>query len=1032
MATPPNPINLAFASGLDESQEPEVLDPMASFTTLQNTRSERLGGVSKRLGYASLGKLLIDDQNRTNGRRLFAAERQVCIVTNTNLDVFHDGIGKSTRRSRVPETTVRPIPAPTPGLFSETAQYEPICDSLLFQDTNSVEYLALAWRSGDSSAPTVQYAMVAVVDPSTGAVVQGPTSLHFSDNLKVALTKGNGYVQAIIFDEDGTTALMSNLDATDAASIASGWTTATSFASNFVKAGVAVWTAFGAIVAYVNDSGGASQLTVVRIDETGATLSTALNTSSITPDSVDMSEGGTTLWVAWNEDGVIKARGFNPLTLTTTATAATVITASSGDVLNVRAGARDSGDGMVATSLLTGAVRTVAITTSAGATTTDGSEATFGNAYIHGRPTLLNGRVYAHFSGAGLTELALCDCTPDTSGDADLTSYLRPVASPVVRGLFASGGIRTTFSDVATGRAYYLFASRKSGTTSGSALVEYDFDSIDRWEPAAVVGTSYMGGGVLSLFDGTRVIEAGFLVAPRKPGISSVASAGSVTAATGRRYVATYAEVDARGNYHVSGVSTPSDSTGALTSKRVDLTINPLSITMRGSIADTIYASADAVSTLRIQFWATSGTGAAPYYFLGEVENQPNAESISYSDDTAEATLITRATLYGSGNLPGSNGASQDHRAPPGLTHVASYNGMLVGAFGSTLYFSSQPIDGEGQWFSPVFFCPLDEEVTALAVQDGTLLAFTASGAWAISGEYPSDNGASGGLGTPRRLAVDQGCISARSVVTCSLGTFYQSPRGIELMTRGLSNVWVGEKIQNTLASYPVVSAAVLDAVNGLVRISLSATSGSGQVTGNGRDVVYDLALQTWISVDTKRGTDANQPSQSAAMLYLSGAWRYAWLGADGTLFRERSTDDNEAHLDAGNWVTMRAETGWFKTGGLQGRQVLNRVLVLVRNRSEHDLSVELAYNYSTTYETAASWDNTTIAALLADGWPITQLKHEPHDSAESQSVRVRLTDAIATDPPDGDDLGKGSTWLGLTLDITPRPGVFDVPEEAA
>ena len=348
-------------------------------------------------------------------------------------------------------------------------------------------------------------------------------------------------------------------------------------------------------------------------------------------------------------------------------------------------------------------------------------------------------------------------------------------------------------------------------------------------------------------------------------------------------------------------------------------------------------------------------------------------------------------------------------------------------ASGRDLRWSGQTVVGEGTWFSSIFQQPIDEDwLTAIAAQDGTLYAFTRRRIYAIAGEAPSDNGASGGLGPPRRLACDVGCIDPRSVVVTSAGIFFRSERGIELLNRGGSVVWVGEPVRSTLASYPVMTSAVLDSRNNLVRFTLAESEADGYAFGNSRTLVFDLAIGSWISVDKIAANTA----QDAAIVCYAGVWRYAFVTSDGYVYVERLASDQEAYLDgraSGTWITMAAETAWFKAGGLQGKQILSHVLLLARKHTDLKLKLSLAYNYEQGFRSARAWSNVEISGLLNAGWPITQLKHEAHNDAPCQAVRIRIEDA-----PDGVmSSGKGSTWIGLTLDIVPKPGVFDVPTEA-
>lgn len=166
-------------------------------------------------------------------------------------------------------------------------------------------------------------------------------------------------------------------------------------------------------------------------------------------------------------------------------------------------------------------------------------------------------------------------------------------------------------------------------------------------------------------------------------------------------------------------------------------------------------------------------------------------------------------------------------------------------------------------------------------------------------------------------------------------------------------------------------------------------------------------------------------------MVKVDGVWRYAWLSTDGAVRYEQLSSDASAHLDDSNWITMSVETAWFKLSGLQGNQQLNRLLLLARKSTDHSLSISLAYNYETSYRTARQWIYSEINDLLSAGWPVTQLKHDPHDDAECQAVRLKISDEA---PGSGSTTGtgQGSKWLGITLDITPKPGVFDVPEGAS
>jgi hypothetical protein len=322
-------------------------------------------------------------------------------------------------------------------------------------------------------------------------------------------------------------------------------------------------------------------------------------------------------------------------------------------------------------------------------------------------------------------------------------------------------------------------------------------------------------------------------------------------------------------------------------------------------------------------------------------------------------------------------------------------------------------VDGEGAYFSPVFTAEVPHEVTALASQDGVLYAFFDRGIYSISGDAPSDNGLVGGLGSAQRLAADVGCINQNSVVVTSLGTFFESRRGIELLSRGGAVTWVGEKVASTTRG-SVITSAVFDDRNGLVIFSLAGSLDAGLVSATGSDLVFDLTTGMWQSVDIKRGATASQASQDASMVTIDGEYRYGWLGVNGTLYVERASNDNVQYLDGTSWVRMRIETPWIHIAGLQGEQVVEKYLFLAQEHDTHDLTVSVYRDYLSSSPEVTTFTNEQIAALPKE-WLEGGL-----ETSRGQAVKFVIEDAS---PTSGSSSGRGATWLNLTLVGVPHRG---------
>lgn len=565
------------------------------------------------------------------------------------------------------------------------------------------------------------------------------------------------------------------------------------------------------------------------------------------------------------------------------------------------------------------------------------------------------------------------------------------------------------------------YTVRSNAAANSVEIMRVTFNSAKLMQTAENAGCTYMSGGVLRYFDGERVSEVGFLTRPPRPYVYFDSLTQVTTQPIGPRggkyrYAVTWESVDAAGNVVTSGVSDPTYIDATVTDKlAISVAVSPCVITSK------LDGARD--PDVRVCLWRTEATGEAPYYLAATFERATNNASrwFNYYDD--QKSYATNRLLYGTGQLPGIAGAAQDRRAPPYANHVVSYAGMLVIASGRSLWYSGQTIDGEGMWFSPVFVTSLqDETITALAVMDGVLYVFTASGIYAVTGEPPSDNGAAGGLGALRKVSSDVGCINSRSVVSTTSGVFFESAHGIELLDRSGSVSPIGVRVQSTLEAFPVITSAVLDDTNRLVRFAVQARS----TGGSGRDIVFDLQSGQWQSVDSRYGFTDNEPSMSACMVTLGGLRRYAWLGFDGAIYYEKLASDATAHLDGSNWITMAAETGWFKFGGIQGRHHLNKVLVLARKASRADLKTLLSYDYSLSPKAVYTRTADAIDTLSAAIGRI-QLEHQLHDEAEGVSMKLRIEDSTPTGGTVGN--GAGASWISIAIEGAPVDGATALPE---
>lgn len=994
-------LNITAAAPIDEATRPELLSPGQANKGATNVRATQRGGLTKRRGFSSLTLDRYGATTRSAGRKLFSDGKVIGVIDGSQLDVYDTVKSAWKTLGRVPEADYRIIPLPSAGMSTSIADVE-YCNGFF-----AVSYQALLI----SGSTATTYTFASLVNASTNAVVRPPEQIGAaSSNIFIHLTSySSRYFVALIEDVDLGTITAYYLDTNTATTVNAGWVSVGTIASDWnTLIGIKACSLSNRVaVAYVNNASATHQVTVKTLTIAGVTETVNVDTASVTPAVVDIAGSiADTLWVAWNQTTSVRIIGLDADALAVTlATVVTIVTTSAAAAQIYIAPSATAGKGRIyATSGVNSYMR--GFQTTLGAAATDGATITLLSARMMSRPLQYNARYYAFFwttsstisisASSSQSNAIFCDWTEDVA-------FVRPVANvaPSLAVQPASGSSKIVAGASST-LLYTALTITKSSVGNSPSLIEFDFASTRRWQAVAHNGSVYFSGALTSMFDGKRVAEVGFVSKPATP--TTALGGTGITLSTGTRYVAVYEEVDGDGNWTVSGISDPSVSTGAVANQTITVTTTPLTVSARLS------TTSDQASGVRVAFYRTANGNLPPYYRVGTATNTL-AANVSLADAMSDATLIAQAKLY-SPNLPSQPGGALDRRGPPGLGILIDYNGMLVGATGSDVFFSGQVVSGEASWFSPILQFPVDGEgdITALAAQDGSLYVFKRRAVFAVSGEPPADNG-TGGFGAPRRLAVDVGCIDPRSVVITSLGIFFQSERGIELLSRAQSVEFVGEQLEVTTAAYPICTAATLDPVANVVLFELAASESAGAVTGNGRTAVFDLSLKGWVSVDRRASYAgvADTPAQSGALVWDGSRWRYAWLETGG-----RVRVEQDAYYDTGSantWATSTWEPAPYHTGVLSEQRVFNAEL-LVERHSAAGLTIEQDYDYAFSYPGAntKTWLEAATVSQRALPW-----RPKPRGSA----VAFRMSDTA----PATYGTGQAFTFVGISLDVAAEQG---------
>ncbi len=537
--------------------------------------------------------------------------------------------------------------------------------------------------------------------------------------------------------------------------------------------------------------------------------------------------------------------------------------------------------------------------------------------------------------------------------------------------------------------AYAIPVKRAPGSCSVE-VVEFDFNAAAP-STTAFGSSLQMSGGVLTQFDGRGCDEVNFV---EKPVAGVAANTGAALANGDYQHVVVFERTDANGDWHASAPSDVYTTTTSGGTQNIRLTLYP-PLSRRLDM-----------ERFRFAIYRSLKDAGAPFYFVAYVAMPgTGATSVSYDDYITDTVIAANRVLY---TEPGGVGVARPHRSPPALAYLTEHQDRIAGVAEDriTVWYSAPRVAGEGAWFADAFQLQVEQggPITALWSQSGRLVVAKAGSLYVIDGDGPAENGGNGTEFTvPVRLPCDVGCVTQRSVVSTDIGTFFLSSRGIELMDRSFQVQYIGEPIADTVRTYAELSSAVLDSAAGFVRFAL-VDSLSAPTTG--RIVMYDIQNKAW-SVHT-------YADEAVAQTVHSSAWH--WLAAGGQVYVERTTADASAYLDGSAWRTMSVETGWIKLGLLQDSQIWGATL-LYDQHTDHDLTIEIAYDYDGAWTTFGTWDSDELYDL--DG----KVEIRP-DNARAHAFKLRISDATpsgATHSTVG--TGRGSTFVGLAVDAGARVG---------
>lgn len=333
----------------------------------------------------------------------------------------------------------------------------------------------------------------------------------------------------------------------------------------------------------------------------------------------------------------------------------------------------------------------------------------------------------------------------------------------------------------------------ESGTNKARSIVAMRY-SLDPREGYAAVedgDTLLVQAGYLALFDGRRCVENGFLLNPEIVSVTASNGSGSIPSNAAIKVVVVFFWIDAAGQIHRSAPSEVYDATTGASDDTLTVSVRLVCPTTK--------------ITFGLEVYRTEDDGTV-FYLADVIEDLVQSTTPQTIELTgSDATLIESTPL-------GQQAGVLDNAQPScPVTITANGRRVLVveGTDRQSVMQSKRRVSGEGA----AFIVGAGRRIA----QDGPIEALTTVGErwvalqkrrpYLASGDGADDTGQSDSLsefeGHPMSGV---GCINARSVVRCSAGTIFQSPKGIYLLDSGGGIVPIGAPVDD-YKDFPVISA---------------------------------------------------------------------------------------------------------------------------------------------------------------------------------------------------------------------------------
>lgn len=420
----------------------------------------------------------------------------------------------------------------------------------------------------------------------------------------------------------------------------------------------------------------------------------------------------------------------------------------------------------------------------------------------------------------------------------------------------------------------------------------------------------HIGSGMLSMYDGSNVVEHNFHLYPENVSIVVNTSGGNLTDSSSYGYQVVFEWTDNQGQLHRSSPSPIVSITTGVHSDQSQavLTIPTLRITAKTLVSIVVYRT-QANGT--VYYRLTSP--ASPLY------NDTTVDTVQYTDNIADSSIGANEQIY-------TTGGEVVNSAAPASSIIGEYKNRIIlipSENPFSWWYSKAVIPGSPVEFSDVFVENIGTDggpITAFLQMDSNAIFFKENSIFYVVGDGPAPSGANNDFTQALSIASDVGCINSQSMVLMPAGIIFKSNKGIYLLTRGLSLQYIGSDVE-AFNSYEVTSAQLISYTN-QIRFTLNTNI----------VLLYDYFVNQW-SIFTHLAGISSVITDN----------KFTFLQSNGLVLQETPG----VYTDNGSFIKLKLTTSWLSLDGIQGFQRIYKALILGQYFGPHKLLVQFAYDFN-------------------------------------------------------------------------------------